>query len=270
MSTLEHGAVYVYCFTRPGALGALSVPGVSGATDVETLELGGVAAVFSPLCMEEFLGPEGDEHAQDLEWVAPRALRHEAVVEEVMRFSPALPVSFGAVFSSPRALSEAVRSHERRITEFLDDIANKEEWAVKIYVHRQRLRADLERQPEFLQRQGPLPASEGARYLYEKRLHRALDERARGEGGRIAARIRDELSQLAVAERSLRLAERDVTGRQDDMVSNCAFLARSGEVEAFLRRVGQLSEEYEPRGVTVEATGPWPPYSFCPSLEVPP
>jgi len=31
--------------------------------------------------------------------------------------------------------------------------------------------------------------------------------------------------------------------------------------------VQQLAARYQPQGLTVEAAGPWPPYSFCPSLE---
>jgi Gas vesicle synthesis protein GvpL/GvpF len=260
-------ALYVYCFTRAGAVGRLSVPGVSGAADVRTVELGDIAAVVSPLSMEEFLGPDGADHTQDLEWVAPRALRHERVVEEAMQSSPVLPVSFGAVFSSQQALTEAVSSHQRRIAEFLSDIADKEEWAVKVYAHAQRLREHLEHEPEFRRRLQQLPEAPGARYLHEKRLRRELEERSRHEGSRLAGRIRQELAPLALAVHPLRLAEREVTGREDDMVLNCAFLVQSGQVERFTRQVQQLADRYQPQGLTVEATGPWPPYSFSPGLE---
>ncbi|MCE9670114.1 GvpL/GvpF family gas vesicle protein [Myxococcus stipitatus] len=260
-------ALYVYGFTRAGAVERFSVPGVSGAADVRTLKLGNLAAIYSPLSMEEFLGPEGADHTQDLEWVAPRAVRHERVLEEVMRSSPVLPVSFGAIFSSPRALSEAVDAHRQEISRFLDDISDKEEWAVKVYANAQRLRAHLERAPEFRQRLQHLPETPGARYFHEKKLQRELDQRSRNEGQSLAAHIREELAPGAVSVKPLRLADRGLSGRQDDMVLNSAFLVDSGQVQRFTHRVQQLAARYQPRGLTVEATGPWPPYSFCPSLE---
>ncbi len=269
MSAHGHQALYVYGFTRAGAVEHLSAPGVSGAADVRTLKLGGLAAIYSPLSMEEFLGPEGADPTQDLEWVAPRAVRHEHVLEEVMQDAPVLPVSFGAIFSSPRALSEVVDAHRRRIARFLDDIADKEEWGVKVYANAPRLRAHLEQAPEFRQRLQHLPESPGARYFHEKKLQRELDVRSRDEGRRLAAHIREELAPGATAVKPLRLADRGLSGRQDDMVLNSAFLVRSGQVRRFNQRVRQLAARYQPQGLTVEATGPWPPYSFCPSLEEP-
>jgi len=260
-------ALYVYGFTRAGGMERFSVPGVSGAADVRTLKLGDLAAIYSPLSMEEFLGPEGADPTQDLEWVAPRAVRHERVLEEAMQSSPVLPVSFGAIFSSPRALSGAVDAHRREISRFLDDIADKEEWAVKVYANPQHLRAHLEQAPEFLQRLQRLPETPGARYFHEKKLRRELDERSRDEGRSLAAHIREALVPDAISVKSLRLAERGLSGRQDDMVLNSAFLVRSGQVRRFTERVQRLAARYQPRGLTVEATGPWPPYSFCPSLE---
>lgn len=259
-------ALYLYGLARPGTVGPLSVPGVSGAADVRTLELGQLTAVYSPLAMEEFMGPDGADHSQDLEWVAPRALRHEQVVEEVMRTTPVLPVRFGVVFSSPEALAEAFRSHQQQIREFLDDIADKEEWAVKVYADARRLREHLEQEPEFRQQLERLPQAPGARYLQEKRLRRALEERSHHEGSRLAARIREELAPLVIAVKPLRLAERRVTGRQDDMVLNCALLAQSGQVERLNQRVQELADQYRQHGLTVETTGPWPPYNFSPTL----
>lgn len=260
-------SLYVYGFTWAGAVERFSVPGVSGAADVRTLKLGNLAAIYSPLSMEEFLGPEGADHTQDLEWVAPRAVRHERVLEEVMQSSPVLPVSFGAIFSSPRALSEAVDAHRQEISRFLDDIADKEEWAVKVYANAQRLRAHLERAPEFRQRLQHLPETPGARYFHEKKLQRELDVRSRNEGQSLAAHIREELAPGAISVKPLRLADRGISGRQDDMVLNSAFLVHSGQVQRFTQRLQQLAARYQPQGLTVEATGPWPPYSFCPSLE---
>src|SRR4030095_16909991 len=140
--------------------------------------------------------------------------------------------------------------HQQRITEFLDYVSDKEEWAVKVYANARQLRESLQNAPEFQERLQQLPEAPGPRYSHEKRLHRELEERSRHEGHRLAEHVRQELTPLAIATKLLRLSDRDVTGRPDDMVMNCAFLAQSGEVERFTHRVQQLAEQYRPQGLT--------------------
>ena len=72
---------------------------------------------------------------QDPAWVVPHACRHEQVIEAAMVQSPVLPVRFGAVFSCRTALEEFVAAHYEGIAGFLDWIADKEEWSVKVHVN---------------------------------------------------------------------------------------------------------------------------------------
>lgn len=269
MTPGEREAVYVYGFTRPDDPTPLSEAGVAGDTDVVKLPMGEIAAVVSPLEVEEFL-PDGGDQPLDMEWVAPRALRHERVVEEVMETAPILPLTFGVVFSSPQALFQAVAGHRREIAEFLAYAEDKQEWALKAFADPSKVREDLARSARFQARRAELPQSPGARYFHEKRLQLEL-ERGVGPASRaMAERVLQELVPSAVATKSLRLSPREMTGRGEDMVLNAAFLVRVDQVDEFLERVRRLAETYGPRGLTVEATGPWPPYSFCPALEVEP
>lgn len=268
MTVEQPTAVYVYGFVPAGEV-SISAPGVDGTVDVKPLKLGAIAAVVSPIALEEVVGPEAEDRMSDLEWVAPRALRHQQVVEELMRTSAVLPLTFGVVFSSEQALAEAVRTHEEHIAEFLDYAADKAEWAVKVYANPRRQRAYVEQSKPFRDRLQRLPESPGARYLQEKRLERELDALAANERREAAERVRESLATAAVAVRNLRIPSRQFTGRDDEVVLNTAFLARADQIEGFLESVERLADEYRPRGLTVEATGPWPPYSFCPSLQVP-
>jgi len=260
-------ARYVYAFVPGGFREEISSPGIDGSADVGILPLGEIAAVVSPVAVEALADAEGGERALDLDWVAPRALRHEQVVEEVMERSPVLPLTFGVVFSSEEVLAEAISPHRRRIAEFLEYIADKQEWAVKVYADPRKIRAYLELPRE---ERGRLPESPGARYLQERRLLRDLERRAAEARTDAAEKIRRELAPASIAQKSLRLSSRELTGRQDDMLLSAAFLEQADDVERFTERVHRLAEEYGPKGFTIEATGPWPPYSFCPALQVEP
>jgi hypothetical protein len=50
--------------------------------------------------------------------------------------------------------------------------------------------------------------------------------------------------------------------RRGDVVSNRSYLVHRDREEAFRLEVDRLAQEYEPSGVEVRLTGPWPPYSF--------
>lgn len=268
MTSGGEGALYVYAFIRAGEPFEILAPPVDGDAQVTTLPMGEIAAVVSPIAVEEFQGPEAEARLEDPDWMTERALRHEAVVEEVMHARPLLPLTFGVVFSRERALSEAVEPHEREIAAFIDSIADKEEWAFKVYADKGKLRERVGRSERFRALLGALPESPGARYFHEKRLQRELDRLAEAERADRIESIRQELLPIAEGSKALRLLSREMTGRQEDMVMNAAFLVAAGRVEDFHRRIRELEETHGPWGLTIEATGPWPPYNFCPGLQV--
>jgi gas vesicle protein GvpL/GvpF len=51
---------------------------------------------------------------------------------------------------------------------------------------------------------------------------------------------------------------------------NMAFLVARHGLCAFRERVERASRSLEGTGLDLQITGPWPPYSFCPALEMPP
>ena len=58
------------------------------------------------------------------------------------------------------------------------------------------------------------------------------------------------------------LLPKEYTGREDTMILNAAFLVRKTNVPDFKNRVGFLRRKDGNSGFFIEATGPWPPYSF--------
>src|ERR1019366_10628265 len=106
----EKAALYLFCFARAVVVSAVQATGVDGQSAVAILQQSpDLCAVVSEVAQKDFCGPAAERHMQQLDWVAPRALRHEAVIEEVMASSSVLPVPFGTLFSSPEALTGFVR-----------------------------------------------------------------------------------------------------------------------------------------------------------------
>jgi hypothetical protein len=256
-------SLYLYGFTWPGtALPPL--PGVDGTAPVGALEGPGITAVVSPIDPAELLGPEAEKRLEDPQWLVPRACRHEAVLEAVLAGGPVLPVRFGAVFSSPRALADFMEGNGRSIAAFLAAAAGKQEWAVKGFLDAGRAAERLlETDPELAARRERLPRAPGARYFPEKQLRAEARRRVGTWCRATAARVEEELRGLTPEVCPLRLRPQ---GPEAEMVLHCALLLPRPDVGRFREVVGELAEDYTDTGWTLECTGPWPPFHFAPTL----
>lgn len=267
--------IYLYCFARPGAVCGLEAASVDGQPGVFALEVREVAAVFSEVSLSEFRGDNAvtgsasdRTEQQDPDWIIPRACRHERVIEEIMSRSPVLPVRFGAVFSSRQALEKLLTNQYCGIAGFLEDIAGKEEWAVKGFVDIDKAEAWLLASDSGLlaQRQH-LSASPGTRYFQEKQLRAGMQKQVKLWARTVAEQVQEDLKDVAVEARPLRLQPANVSGRTAEMVFHCALLLPRCRVADFRARVEALAAQYAEQGLALEYTGPWPPSHFCPSLE---
>ena len=266
---MDRQGVYLYCFARSVASRDLGAAPVDGGKGVTSLQVGQVMAAFSEVELNEFEGESAETHLGDPAWIIPRVRHHERVVAGVMRSSPVLPVRFGAVFSSKRALAELLEDKYEEISHFLDYVSDKEEWAVKGFVDTEKgAQWLLASDPALLEQRSRMPESRGARYFHEKQLRTAAQRRLKRWCGSVARQISEELKSCAVDSRVLDLQPKALSERDAEMVFNCGFLLRRGQVADFLGRVEQVKAEYAAQGVMLDATGPWPPYSFCPSIGV--
>lgn len=259
--------LYLYCFARADAVQGIEAAGIDGAQPVSGLSVKGIAAVFSPVALEEFVGDAAQSHLEDPAWVLPRACRHERVIEEVMGRSPVLPVRFGSMFTSTRLLRDLLDRSGREISWFLALMSDKEEWSVKCFADLDRNRDWLLRSdPEFAQKRKGAPSSPGARYFHDRHLQLLADKKARQGWPAAAARVENELKDHAHKSCPLRLQSRNVSGRREEMIFNCAFLLYRDNITDFQAHIESMDMEYREHGITVELSGPWPPYSFCPSI----
>src|SRR5208337_1782624 len=179
-------ALYLFCFARASRLGELEGAGVDGqhplsvfrttAGAVRQPPLRAVCAVLSEARLEDFCGEAAELRLRDLAWVGPRALRHEAVVEEVMRHSPVLPVRFGTLFSSQELLAEFLDKHGAVISEFLERVTDQEEWSVRGLLDRRQAGAALTVATLAAQQAQLATLPPGRRYFAEQRIRAGAEK----------------------------------------------------------------------------------------------
>jgi len=264
--------LYLYCLARFDRLppSPLLGRGLDGQNSLAVATYQDLVAVWSPVPLEDFSGPEAEERLRDLTWIGPRVIRHQEVVAGVMRHSPVLPVRFGTIFSSLANLEKVLQRHSDAIAGFLKRLTDQEEWAVKGLLDRPGAKEKLfslklAREAESLEALSP-----GKRYFEEQRLRAACDQELQRWLQKVCREVWTDLRYYAAETREGRLLSREATGSDKDMVWNWALLMPRQAVGGFQALIQDVNAQYAERGLRLECTGPWPPYSFCPALDMEP
>jgi hypothetical protein len=222
--------IYVYAVTE--ATGTW--PAVTGLDErpVSFIKCGKLQAVFS-------------EHENKPEACEKSLLRHERVVEALMRSGPVAPMRFGQVVEHVVELRERVVGRSNQITSLLDRVRGKVEIAVRALAM-QSLGSGEPTTTLALDASGRAYMT---RRLREERRARALEESMQ----EISNDIHGRLETFAEAS-SLRAH----AGR---MIMAGAYLVPKDKVHDFGELVQALGRDYLDV-IELVCTGPWPPYSF--------
>ena len=156
------------------------------------------------------------------------------------------------------------------IAGFLERITDQEEWAVKGMLDRSGAKEKLFslKLAQEADRLGAL--SPGKHYFQEQRLRAACDQELQQWLQEVCRELWSDLRDYAAEVRERHLLSRKATGSDKDMVWNWAFLVPEKGVPGFQARIRKANAQYADRGLMLECTGPWPPYSFCPALDMEP
>jgi len=274
-------AIYLFCLARAHALpdaadaARLCADAVEGRPSLFLWRREAIVAICNRAPLDEFCGPQAEARLADLAWVGPRARIHAEVIMSVMRQSPVFPVRFGTLFSSLGRLEKLMEKRRNEILRFFDHVEAREEWAVKGWIQKRKIQAMLRAQAPAARGLPPATpgapaASPGVRYFDQQRQHWAAQEEinlwVKAIGKDFAADLAGHSSDFR--NRPVQAgANRDDRG---DMMSNWAFLVPRARQALFQERIQAANAVHGPQGVCFECSGPWPPYSFVPSLEADP
>lgn len=261
--------IYLYCLAKPDCLAVVKgladqgVHGVDERYPISSLEQNGLVAVIGEVDAGEF----HDRNLQALPWVGPRACRHEALVERIMRASPVMPVKFGTIFQTITSLQGLLVRHRETIAQCLDTLQGKAEWSVKGYlddtVARQHVAAA---DPAIQAKLAARSASPGARYFQQKLVEAMIDSALRTWIERLTGDVEEALETHAVETTGLKLLSGTATGRSERMIFNRGYLVSEAARPGFHAAVAEQAAAHRADGVTLDVRGPWPPYNFCPDL----
>ena len=258
--------LYVYGIVRD----SFDVKGGPAGIDAAPVELQtgeGVGALVSRLSNAEYASERVEQRSGDVGWISPRATAHDRVLTWAQEQGGVIPLPMFSLWRTESALAETLSTRAAEFAKVFSRVAGADEFGVR--VHRRddvMLAAVDELDPEMAKlRREAEAASPGQRYLLERKLAEQSKGAIRAASQRMAKRVFDELSALsrdAVA-RPVTPAAAGAASADATMVLNGAFLVERAGLEPFRAALAELVRELQPRGLTFDFTGPWPPYNFA-------
>jgi len=231
---------------------------------IERIEAGAGWAWYKRIERRDFEGTEGEKNLADIHWLTPRVIAHETVVDQLSCQSAFYPARFGTLFSTEGRLFAFTEEASELLAAYFRRVKGKREWGLKLYGDSARAAAIVAQRNGILQEGRPIG---GANYLKLKQLQR--------EHNSAKAQFLDEVRQDATQALQAQFTEmvaRPLHGAakessREELLSNLAILATPSESTRLVDWAERWNNnETSQTGVRVELTGPWPAYSFCPSL----
>lgn len=253
-------AHYVYGVVSPHMEMPPDLAGVDPRYPVSPVEEEGLAALVSRVSLAEFGAEPLRENLNDVGWLEEKARAHEHVLDVALQRGTVVPLRLCTIYSGEEQVREMLVRERDTIIDALGRLEGRTEWGAKAIAEPRALERTAARRSGG----GPAPqgASRGTAYMQRK----SREARARVEVGEIAdewaSEIHGRLASAASEALSNPLQNAEVSGHEGDMLLNGAYLVEDDAVAGFGALVDRLAEEYRAFGVSVESTGPWPPYNF--------
>ncbi|MDI6761747.1 MAG: GvpL/GvpF family gas vesicle protein [Thermodesulfobacteriota bacterium] len=261
--------LYLYCIREKTDTHCFSAKGIDEKGEVFVIPFRKLEAVVSNVSVEEFASEEIQKKAkEDLSWIKEKVVAHEKVIEEAMRkddkFLSVIPMKFGTIFKERVRLEETLKKDYFKIKKVLDRIRGKQEWSVKVYLKdREKIEQLIKEKNEAIKEKEEEIASlpEGIAFFMEEELKEVISKEVEKELSNAAEVLFERLGKQPVASVKGKILYKELTGRQEPMILNAAYLISEEKIEGFKNEAEKLNKEIQTK-FYLEYSGPWPAYNF--------
>lgn len=252
---------YVYGVVPPGTDAADAPSGIEGAA-VSAIGTTSLAALVSELDAQAYSPELIEERVGDVEWLAPRAEAHDAVLSWAGHPGPVVPLHMWAMFSGRDGVMAMLESRAAELVPLLERLRGADEYGLRVYADPaalEKIVAGSDASVAELERTAAA-AGPGQRYLIERKL-----EGARRDAARALASARADDIHAALRAQSVAAARDAIPTAASDgsAVLSAAFLVRRDSLDAFRAALTAVVRQTESEGFRFAFTGPWPPYHFA-------
>jgi gas vesicle protein GvpL/GvpF len=242
--------VHVYGVVDPRARLLLPERGIGGvAITLETDDDLGV--LVSELPAERYGVEEWQLHSDDPRWLGDIAQEHHQVLQRVMEQTDVLPLRLPGIHRDLESLKHAMAAEKDLLVRALGRVREKFEIGVKVFQGPATPKPEEEHSPRS-----------GRDYLMRRAAKGKEKEEARRQLHEAVVSLHGRLADEAVEATTNPPQDPVLSGREEPMLLNAAYLVEREAEDSFFTLVEQVAREYASAGVHVEPSGPWPPYNF--------
>jgi hypothetical protein len=235
------------------------------AETVELVAEGPLVGVASRVSLAEFDETTLPERLSDAAWLEQNIRAHERVLERILEEVSVVPCRFCTVYLNEAELRRFLAERREALEGALDRVRGMVEVGVKAFIDRDRFTEGLARRNDAIrQLETQVSAAEGGRaYLERRRLEQLVASELEDFRGEAEGRIHTHLAAVAEDGLSLALQQPELSGREEEMVFNGAYLVPADRAD-FEAELASLARDLREEGIDLELTGPWPAYNFVP------
>jgi hypothetical protein len=255
--------LYLYGIVRRSALDLSGVDGIEGARDVVFVGTSELACAVSPVPRAAYNQETLNLRGQQLDWLGPRAMRHQQVIDHLRQTGAVIPLKFGTLCSKVEDVRDILQAHRQPLLHSLEFLQGRDEWGVKVY-------ADADLTGQAIDQAGgapkeTAPVSPGEAYFLRKKRQKLASDRISVRISELEDEIYERLLPCAVDARKGRCVGPPSEPSRLPVL-NAALLLDQDKITALEEIVGQLEADYRTYGIVIELSGPWAPYGFCGGL----
>jgi hypothetical protein len=243
-------------------LAAGEIHGLVEGAPLFAIEAAGLLAAVSLVPEAQFAEAPLAELLADLPRLTPLAVRHENAVHALAEGADAVvPVTFGAIYRDATAVERLLRRGATQLHALLERVRGRQEWGVKLFAEPAVLARAAEAESEELRRTDAAiaAATPGRAYLLAKSRERTLVHEVELLATGLAEDVVHRLAPLSAETCRDELAPASGPAR---LLLKAAFLVETGAAERFLAEASVLERQCAARGLSLQCSGPWAPYSF--------
>jgi Gas vesicle synthesis protein GvpL/GvpF len=227
-----------------------ALPEGPGGAEVELLEGPSLAAIVSELSEDRYGEGEFRSHAEDPAWLRDLASAHHRVLASIAESGDVVPLRMPTLCRTRQGVLDLLDAKGAELRHALAAVTGCVEWGVKVFAE-------------------PRPAEEKVRaasgrdYLGQRMAQGRARDEERSRRGDVVRSCHEALSSAAVEAVVNAPQDPALSGRREPMVLNGAYLVARDRESAFRKVLeAQAAGPCHEAGLTVELTGPWPPYNF--------
>lgn len=242
--------VHAYGLVPTG--GVLTVPDGIDGSQVTTVTIGSLTVLVSELSARAYGADVWRANAEDPRWLEHIVQEHHRVLQAVVEETDVLPLRLPAIHDDTLSLENAVREQQQLLEAALERLRGHVELGAKAFLVEQRPTVTTDP-----------PPTRGRDYLARRSAE--ADDRAQARTRR-QAEVEDvhrALAGLSTDCAVSRPQDPALSGRREPMLLNAAYLVRRADLDRFVALAEQLHERLAHGGMSLEITGPWPPYNFA-------